>query len=117
MLKIGKLAFGTRAELLDSLFKPVEGKTLDGIYKKRKHGIALNRGDGSPWMFLVANRWGERFFVSAHRLENGKTWYSNSLKKLDEAAIGLGFAEGMQCASDTWEVLCLREYMKKQSLA
>ena len=43
MIKIGKLTFGTKAELLDSLFKPVEGKTLYGVYKKRKYGIALNR--------------------------------------------------------------------------
>jgi hypothetical protein len=109
MLKIGKLTFGTKGELLYSLFNPTEGRTLDGIYKKRKNGIALNRPDGEPWMFLVANRWGERFFVSATRLDNGKTVYSYGLSTADENSIGLEFAEQLQCASDTWETICARE--------
>ena len=52
MFKIGNLLFGTKAELIESLFKPVEGRTLDGVYKKRKYGIALNRANGEPWMFI-----------------------------------------------------------------
>ena len=103
MLKIGKLIFGTKAELMESLFWPVEGRTLDGIYKKRKNGIALNRPDGEPWMFLVANRWGERFFVSATRLDDGKTWYSYGLSKKDEKFISEGYLERCQIAEKVWQ--------------
>ena len=105
MLKIGKLLFGTKAELIDSLFKPVEGRTLDGVYKRRKYGIALNRANGEPWMFLVANQWGERFIVSACRLGNGKTWYSHGLTTNDEEAIGGTYSERQECARDIWETL------------
>lgn len=103
MIKIGKLLFGTKSELLNSLFKPVEGKTLDGIYKKRKNGVALNRGSGEPWIFLVANRWGERFFVSAFRGDDGRTRYLHGLTSADEKAIGFTFSDEMKCARDTWE--------------
>lgn len=113
MLKIGKLTFGTKAELIESLFNPVEGRTLNGIYKKRKNGIALNRCDGSPWMFLVANRWGERFFVSAFKGDDVRTRYMHGLTSSDEKAIGLSYSEEMQCASDVWETVCAREYREK----
>jgi hypothetical protein len=109
MLEIGNLVFGTKSELIDSLFQPVGGQTLDGIYEKRKNGIALNRPDGEPWMFIIVKNCGERFFVSAERLDNGRTRYFNGLTIEDENRLGLLFGEQLLCAHDTWETLCARE--------
>ncbi len=67
MINIAK----NKDEFLNSLFKPVDGKTYDGyIIRRTKTGVRL-------FMF------GDEFHVNKHavlcstmKLPNGKTWYS-----------------------------------------
>lgn len=73
--------------LTESLFSP--GGTASGWYQKRKRGILFRRGNGDPWFFLVANRHGERFFVSCGTQSDGRTVYFHALSSLDEKVLGM----------------------------
>jgi hypothetical protein len=74
--------------LVESLFKSPQ--TASGVFKVRKNGILFLGGDGNPFAFLVANRFGERFFVSCRKNELGKgIRFFFSLMQSDEKRLGM----------------------------
>ena len=74
--------------LVESLFQSPH--TASGIFKVRKNGILFLSGDGTPFAFLVANRFGERFFVSCRKNELGKgIRYFFSIMDADEKRLGM----------------------------
>lgn len=74
--------------LVESLFK--SSQTASGVFKVRKNGILFFGGDGNPFAFLVANRFGERFFVSCRKNELGKgIRFFFSLMESDEKRLGV----------------------------
>lgn len=75
--------------MIDSLFN-AKG-TADGFYRKRRNGVMFFKPDGEPFAFLVANKYGERFFVTCSKV-SGKTWFSYALTEADEKRIGLSGA-------------------------
>ena len=91
--------------LVESLFK--SPRTASGIFKVRKNGILFLGGDGNPFAFLVANRFGERFFVSCSKNENPKgIRYLYSLMDSDKLKLGLnglGYMNELEVASRVWD--------------
>ena len=74
--------------LVESLFH--SPRTASGVFKVRKNGILFLSGDGNPFAFLVANRFGERFFVSCRKNELGKgIRYFFSITDADEKRLGM----------------------------
>jgi hypothetical protein len=107
IINIGNAAFTTKEKLIDTLFHPINGKTADGFYKKRARGILFSRPSGEPWFFLVANKWGERFFVSCGQV-NGRTVYMHSMSERDEQAVGidgLRYSQKGELAGAIWNSL------------
>lgn len=82
---------------------PVATPGVDGFYQPRKNGTMFMDGSRNPRVFLVDNRYGEQFFVSASILEDGRVWYSYSLSSKDEKFLGvkdLGFLAIKELARD-----------------
>lgn len=82
------------AEFVASLFN--SGGTCSGFYKRRKDGIALYDMQNNPRVFLVSNKFGERFSVSMTRNSAGKLFYMHGLSESDALFVGtdtLGYAE------------------------
>ncbi len=103
-LTVGSTKFArTPALLTESLFHA--GGTANGIYKATKKGVLFMKPDGSPFAFLVANKHGERFFVSCHRQEDGRIRYMFSTCGLDEIHLGIagmGYAQSGNEAVRVW---------------
>ncbi len=78
----------SKAALLDTLFNPVDGGTASGYFTKHKDGVSFYKPDGALFAFLVCNRHGERFMVSAFKDDKGRTVYMQALSTLDEARLG-----------------------------
>ncbi len=88
-LIIGEAVFvASKAAVVDSLFRPVNGRTASGFYKTRKTGVAFHKADGALFAFLVCNRHGERFFVSAST-DSGRPRYMFSTSTPDEERLGI----------------------------
>jgi hypothetical protein len=91
--------------LVETLFQPTG--TASGIFKIRKDGILFMRPNGDPFAFLVANRHGERFFVTCYRFEgDGKMRYMHALTEEGERLLGLfemSFKESHETASRVWK--------------
>lgn len=75
----------TVAGLTGTLF--AEGGTAAGLYKVRKRGVLLCTPAGAPRVFLSSNDGG--FFVSATKLESGRTFYMFGLTQQDTQWLGL----------------------------
>lgn len=78
-------------EMTDSLFQ--QGGTCAGFYKVTKRGIQLTDLQRNIIAFIVNNGYGERFIVSATRMDNGRIRYmfstcSNVDKLLNLEALG-----------------------------
>jgi len=74
--------------LVETLFQST--RTASGVFKLRKNGVLFLGGDGNPFAFLVANRFGERFFVSCRKNEFGKgIRYLFSIMDSDEKRLGM----------------------------
>lgn len=104
ILNVGNAAFTAKEEMIETLFQPINGKTAAGFYKKRAHGILFSRPSGEPWFFLVANKWGERFFVSCGQVD-GRVFYMHSLSQRDEETLGiekLKYSESHELAESIW---------------
>jgi hypothetical protein len=54
--------------------------------QERNHVFDKN---GNPRIFLVDNKHGEQFFVTASMREDGRIWYMYSLTAKDEELIGI----------------------------
>lgn len=106
VLNIGNSAFTTRQGMINTLFQPINGKTAAGFYNKRARGILFSRPSGEPWFFLVANKWGERFFVSCGQV-NGRVFYMHSMSERDEQAVGidgLKYSQQRELAKSIWNL-------------
>jgi hypothetical protein len=105
-LTVGATKFArTTALLTASLFH--KGGTASGTYKVRKGGVLFLNAKGEPFAFLVANRHGERFFVSCSKQEGG-IFYMFGLADLDKALLGLsgyGYRAMQDEPSRIWESL------------
>ena len=76
-------------ELVNSLFTPINGQTASGTFKVLSNGIRFHTANGEPFLFLVANKHSERFFVSCSRQSNGRIRYQFSTSSSDEKTLGL----------------------------
>lgn len=77
----------SKSALVSSLFNP--GGTASGFFKMRANGILFCRGNGDAWFFLVANKHGERFFVTCGKQSDGRTVYMHSLSEYDRVPLGI----------------------------
>ena len=76
-----------------------------GLFKVRKRGIEFLKPCGELFAFLVANKYGEKFFVSAHKV-NGKKRYMHSTTSEAEKLLNLselGSCARTEIARETWE--------------
>ena len=88
LLQVGTTQFAPSASaLVDTLF--TNGGTANGTYKVKRNGILFSKANGEPFAFLVANRHGERFFVSCSRQEDGKIRYMFGISKREEMLLGI----------------------------
>lgn len=74
-------------EFTASLFSG--GSTCYGYYKKTKRGIQLMDMSKKLFAFIVNNGRGERFIVSASRMDNGRIRYMFSTTTKDDKLLGL----------------------------
>ena len=92
-------------EFISMLF--TKESTPDGTYKVMKSGIRLYNLQGELFAFIVNNKYGERFFVSARPVKTDKgrnsIRYNYALSSLDEKYLGLtdyGHMPSINCAID-----------------
>ena len=71
-------------EAVESLFHP--GGTVNGIYKRCKHGVILLDLQGNERVFIRADGAGP---VSVHRIEGGRRRYMFACTSTDGAWLGL----------------------------
>ena len=89
-LDINNRIFTTEAEFTETLFKPINGKTACGYYKKvPSGGIKLFKGNGELFSAIVDNKYNEQFFVTARKQQDGKTFYMFGLSTPDVEFLGL----------------------------
>ena len=100
-LTVGSTKFAPSAKALVSTLFDASG-TASGLFRIRKNGVLFSLPDGEPFAFLVANNRGERFFVSAGKQRDGRTFYSFGLS--DSAAVRLGLA-GMKYSAQQDEAV------------
>lgn len=96
-----------KTEVVDSLF---EGPTTAaGTFKVRSNGIVFCDLKDEPHSFLVANRHGERFFVSCswyYSAGRRRLHYSLGVSQRSMKMLGieeLSFIEQMELAASLWE--------------
>lgn len=90
--------------LVPSLFQGPA--TPSGFFKVRKNGVLFLDLDGNPFAFLVANKHGERFFVTCRKTdETGELRFMYSLCLTDLKKLGLehlSFLKKMETAERIW---------------
>lgn len=111
-VKLSETVFFVRkdSEIVDSLFSGPS--TASGTYEVRKNGILFRDLKGHARAFLVANKQGERFFVSCSesvsKAGRKAIRYMNALCALDELFLGVrgvSYCEEHYLASSLWEQL------------
>lgn len=60
-----------------------------GFYRKRGNGVLLMDEQQNPVAFVVNNRHGEQFFVTASNDADGRTWFMFSTTHATEEFLGL----------------------------
>jgi len=104
LLKINGAKFAQNdAAFIQTIFD--KDGTACGMFKVRKNGIEFMKPNGELFAFLVANRYGERFFVSAHK-ESGRNRYMNSTTFEAEKLLNLSelkYRETIELARKTWK--------------
>lgn len=65
------------------------GTNIFGFYRVRKGGVLLLDKNRVLFAFLVNNRYGERFFVSAHRIPDGRIRFMYALTEEAERLLGI----------------------------
>jgi len=76
----------------------------NATYERRAGGILFRDADRTPFAFLVANRHGERFFVSCHLTAHGLRYLFSTCAD-DERRLGiatLGYGERQRLAASWW---------------
>ena len=84
-----KTTFVHKTNFINTLFKPINGKTATGTYEHKQGGLLFRKGNGEPFLMLVCNRWQETFFVSCHKTSQGKIRFMYGLCSADESFAGL----------------------------
>lgn len=84
------IVVGPGARFVDKKLAVAAGAASEfrGTFQKRRTGVLFETKDGKPFAFLVANRHGERFFVTCSRQEDGRIRYMFSLCSLDARVLG-----------------------------
>lgn len=112
MIFIGEKKFGKgEKSVVDSLTNPVNGKTLDGYYKRLKRGIKFFMPNGELFAYLCANEPWYCFFVNAFVFE-GKTHYQYSTSDMTEARLGIAsmtHSEQINLSTAIWKAANLSE--------
>jgi len=80
----GKKYARNNKEAVESLFNP--GGTVNGTYKRCKHGVILMDLQGKERVYIRADGVGP---VSVHRTESGRRRYLFACTSSDEAWLGL----------------------------
>jgi hypothetical protein len=97
--------FTPKNKMVETLFKPIQGKTASGFYKIKNDGILFFRPSGEHWFFLVANRHDERFFVTCGE-NNGKPFFMHSLCCTEEKQLGfdkIKYSDREKLAREIWK--------------
>lgn len=92
-----------KKKVVDTLFN--SGGTALGYYKQRKGGIMFYDMQDKPFLFLVSNKYNEKFFVSCYCFE-GKIYYMFALSSNTEKLLGidkLKYSEGIKLAEDIYK--------------
>jgi len=95
----------TNENAIKTLFRPINGRTASGTFKKLKNQIRFFDLSGKLFASLVKNRHDEIIFVSATKTEEG-IWYSFSLSTVDEKRLGLSglsYFEQKELEEKIWE--------------
>ena len=104
LLKINGAKFARNdAAFTETLFD--KDGTACGMFKVGKRGVEFMKPDGELFAFLVADRHGERFFVSAYK-RDGKKYYMYSTTDEAEKLLNLselGYRDKILLARETWE--------------
>ena len=94
--------------ITDTLFAPIDGVTAKGFYRKTRGGIRFHDCRGEAFAFLVANRYGERFFVSCSKDVKGRFFFMFGLSEKDGYKLGisdLSCSAEAELASRLWDQL------------
>jgi len=78
-----------------------------GTFKKRKWGILFLEND-VPFAYMVANKYGERFFVTCSLHDDNRIHYMYGLADSDKEKLGLAdftFSQERSEAEKIWENL------------
>ena len=91
------------AAFADTLFD--KDGTACGMFKVRKRGVEFMKPNGEIFAFLVANRYGERFFVSAYKRDDKKYYMYSTTDEAEKLLNlkGLGYLDAILLARKTWE--------------
>ncbi len=91
--------------------------TACGLFKVRKRGIEFMKPNGELFAFLVANRFGERFFVSAHKVDGKKHYMHSTTSEANKLLnlINLGSYAKMELARETWEKVYTKHQHKPKA--
>lgn len=110
LLAVGSTKFARNgAALVETLFDA--SGTASGLFRIRKNGVLFMAPDGTPFAFLVANRHGETFFVSASRQSDGRISYMFTISDADAVRLGissLGYSARSDEAARVWAVVNAR---------
>lgn len=81
-------------------------EVADGCYRVFPHGITFYANNDAPRVHLVANRYGERFFVSCGHDSSGAMIYMHGLSSVDEKFLGIDnwkYSEQIDLAESIWK--------------
>jgi hypothetical protein len=106
MLHFNGLRFAKNdAEMIESLFS--HGGTCAGFYKRLKSGFQLLNLQKELFAFLVDNKHGEKFVVTASR-RDGKAFYMYGSSAITERLLGLdgmGYMQQIDVCKASCEIL------------
>lgn len=95
----------TTAAATETLFKPINGRTASGTFKKLKNQVRFFDLSGKLFAALVKNRHDEILLVSATDKEKG-ILYSFALTTPDEKRLGfsgLSYIQETELVENLWE--------------
>jgi hypothetical protein len=88
-----------------TLFRPINGRTASGTFKKLKNQVRFFDLSGNLFASLVKNKHGETLLVSSTNTEQG-VFYSFALCTDDEERLGiskLSYSEETELVKNLWE--------------
>lgn len=90
MLTLGEYTYVKNdKEAMETLFKPINGKTFSGYYKKLKGRVLFSNIQGEIFAALVKVANEPALFVNAGKINSGKVFYQYALGQHNYKRLGL----------------------------